>query len=61
MRGYCIEACRVDPCGLNAQCNSISHSAVCTCPPAFTGNPHVECSLSKIYILINNFSLVYKV
>ncbi|RZF34371.1 hypothetical protein LSTR_LSTR008910 [Laodelphax striatellus] len=44
MRGSCIEACRVDPCGLNAQCSSISHSAVCTCPADFTGNPHIECS-----------------
>lgn len=51
VRGSCVEACRVDPCGLNAQCISQSHTAVCTCPPGFVGHPHIECSIGKLYFV----------
>lgn len=44
LRGTCIEACKVDRCGINAICNSIDHQAICTCAPAYTGNPRFECS-----------------
>jgi len=44
VRGNCIEACRIDHCGVNAQCNSRSHQAVCTCAPGYSGNPHTECT-----------------
>lgn len=43
----CVEACRIDPCGINAQCISQNHQAACSCPPGYTGNPHTECSLRK--------------
>ncbi|VEN60882.1 unnamed protein product, partial [Callosobruchus maculatus] len=44
IRGSCVEACRVDRCGVNALCNSFHHQAVCTCAAGYTGNPHVECA-----------------
>lgn len=47
VRGSCIEACRIDPCGLNALCNAQNHHAVCTCPPYYVGNPHIECASGK--------------
>lgn len=46
----CVEACRIDPCGINAQCISQNHQAACSCPPGYTGNPHTECSLRKCSI-----------
>lgn len=49
LRGSCVEACRVDRCGVNAICNSISHRSICTCAPGYTGNPHVECTNSKYF------------
>lgn len=44
IRGSCVEACKVDVCGVNALCNSLAHQALCTCAPGYTGNPHVECA-----------------
>lgn len=46
VRGTCINACRVENCGLNAQCLAENHLAKCTCSPEYEGNPHIECSLS---------------
>lgn len=54
IRGNCIEACKVDRCGVNALCNSIYHQAVCTCAPGYTGNAHTECTNSKLIILFQN-------
>lgn len=48
IRGTCIEACKIDRCGVNALCNSFSHQAVCTCAPGYTGNAHVECTTIHI-------------
>lgn len=42
--GNCVEACRIDMCGINALCNSQHHQAICSCSPGYTGNPHIECS-----------------
>lgn len=50
--GRCTEACRVDFCGINAQCKSQYHRALCTCPPGYVGNPHIECSASKFKYFI---------
>ncbi|KAK9513085.1 hypothetical protein O3M35_001355 [Rhynocoris fuscipes] len=47
VRGSCKEACRIDPCGLNAQCISKLHQSICSCPPGFIGNPHIECSFER--------------
>lgn len=44
VQGNCIEACRIDSCGLNAQCISRAHQAMCTCPEGYAGNAHVECT-----------------
>lgn len=44
-RGVCIDACRLERCGINAQCRSRDHYAECTCARGYEGNPHVECQL----------------
>lgn len=46
-RGSCVEACRADPCGQNALCESIDHASQCTCPPGYTGNARLECNSGK--------------
>lgn len=45
VRGSCVLACRAEPCGINAQCLSQGHRAICSCAPEYQGNPHVECAL----------------
>ena len=45
IRGTCTLACRVEKCGINAQCLSQNHRAICTCAPEYEGNAHIECSL----------------
>lgn len=42
--GTCIEACRIDRCGVNAICTSRNHQAICSCAPGYTGNAHYECT-----------------
>lgn len=49
IRGSCIEACKVDICGVNAQCTPRGHRGLCTCAPGYVGNPHVECTNSKFH------------
>lgn len=44
IRGTCVEACRIDRCGVNAICNSWRHQSICTCAPGYTGNAHYECT-----------------
>ncbi|CAB4059878.1 unnamed protein product [Lepeophtheirus salmonis] len=41
--GSCIDACKVNPCGVNAICKSASHDSRCSCPNGYTGNPSHEC------------------
>lgn len=43
-RGTCIVACHVEQCGINAQCTSSTHRAICSCAPGYEGNPLIECS-----------------
>lgn len=43
-RGTCVEACRADPCGHNAICDSVDHVSRCICPPGYNGNPRFECN-----------------
>lgn len=45
--GTCLLACRVERCGINAQCLSKNHRGMCSCAPGYVGNPHIECSPSK--------------
>ncbi|BES97160.1 PTI [Nesidiocoris tenuis] len=47
VRGSCVDACKIDPCGLNAQCQSTRHQAQCSCAPGFIGNPYIECSYDQ--------------
>lgn len=47
-RGSCIDACRLERCGVNAQCVSRDHYAQCSCPRGYTGNPRVECRFVAI-------------
>ncbi|XP_028157244.1 uncharacterized protein LOC114350564 isoform X7 [Ostrinia furnacalis] len=44
-RGSCVDACRVNPCGQNALCESVDHAAHCTCPQGYYGNPKIECNV----------------
>lgn len=47
IRGSCVEACKIDLCGVNAQCISKNHRGTCSCAPGYVGNPHIECTNSK--------------
>lgn len=38
----CIDPC-VGICGLQAQCQVINHSPICSCPASFTGDPFIRC------------------
>lgn len=40
----CVDPC-VGACGAGAACRVINHNAVCTCPPGYTGDATVYCSL----------------
>lgn len=53
-RGSCVEACKADPCGLNAVCESVDHASRCSCPPEYSGNPRTECSLGNLMNYISN-------
>lgn len=48
-KGVCTDACRVEPCGVNAQCIGKKHQAVCSCPPGYIGSPYFECSSCKFH------------
>ncbi|XP_064459913.1 uncharacterized protein LOC135370150 isoform X1 [Ornithodoros turicata] len=43
---YCRDLCE-DPttCGINANCSTVNHRAVCVCRPGYTGNPKQRCEL----------------
>ena len=44
VRGQCVNPCLLDSaCGMNAQCRTINHAAVCSCSAGFTGSPKTEC------------------
>lgn len=40
----CIDPCP-GSCGLNALCNVVDHSSICTCIPGYEGNPTTECTV----------------
>jgi hypothetical protein len=46
-RGTCVEACKADPCGQNALCESVDHSSLCVCAPGYIGNPRKECNVES--------------
>lgn len=43
----CVNAKCVDPCpgvcGYGAQCQTVNHNPICSCPNSMVGNPFVEC------------------
>jgi hypothetical protein len=41
--GNCVAACRFKQCGINAQCQSTNHHAICSCPHQYEGDAHIEC------------------
>lgn len=45
--GQCVNPCRPgsNPCPSSATCHALSHSAICMCPPGYTGVPLQGCSL----------------
>lgn len=42
LNNKCENPCK-DICGIGAQCETVSHHAVCYCPPNLTGDPYVRC------------------
>lgn len=44
MREKCRDPCP-GSCGLNAQCNVVNHTPVCTCAEGYTGDPFTRCSI----------------
>ena len=59
----CIDPCS-GVCGLNAACNVIKHSPICTCRSGHTGDPFVRCYIlpRKFYFIpcdVNNIRYIY--
>ena len=50
------DPCSVEPCGSNAECETRGGSAVCTCPPGFSGDPFVACSELNVQGMLFNRS-----
>lgn len=46
--GNCLDACRLERCGVNAQCTARDHYAQCNCPKGFQGNPRIECYTTEV-------------
>lgn len=42
MNQKCRDPCQ-GSCGANAECRVVSHTPMCTCIPAFTGDPFTQC------------------
>ncbi|CAL8079227.1 unnamed protein product [Orchesella dallaii] len=40
----CVPTCQGSPCGVNAECESVNHKAVCRCPRGYTGDPLFQCT-----------------
>jgi len=40
----CRDACNPGVCGNNADCQTLEHRPICTCPPGTTGNPTIKCA-----------------
>lgn len=39
----CINPCTVNPCASNAECHIENHRRTCQCPPAYAGDPFINC------------------
>ncbi|CAG0885574.1 unnamed protein product [Cyprideis torosa] len=40
----CVDPCATKGCGINAQCLSTRHAAVCSCPEFYEGDPLTQCT-----------------
>lgn len=40
----CVDPC-IGACGVAAVCDVINHNPICSCPPSFTGDPFIKCSV----------------
>lgn len=49
--GNCVDACRLDTCGVNAICRSANHLSQCSCPSGYIGNPRLECTLQVTEVI----------
>jgi hypothetical protein len=47
LASHCRDPCP-GVCGLNAQCNVVSHVPVCTCLPGYIGDPFQSCRIEPI-------------
>lgn len=48
LHGSCLDACRLERCGVNAQCSARDHYAQCSCPAGYQGNPRIECYTTEV-------------
>lgn len=49
----CIDPCP-GTCGLSAKCQVVNHNPICSCPPRYSGDPFIRCSLiRKLYTSLN--------
>lgn len=42
----CVDPC-IGACGIQAVCQCINHSPICSCPEGFTGNPFIRCTANR--------------
>ena len=43
----CTDPCHLDPCGINTQCQVMSHRPICSCLPGYNGDPfNTGCTLT---------------
>ena len=53
-QGSCADACQITKCGANARCEASFHSARCSCPDGYTGNPQIACTRCKYHPIARN-------
>ncbi|ETN62757.1 dumpy [Anopheles darlingi] len=41
-KGKCVDPCIVS-CGTNAECRTVHHVPICSCPAGYTGSPFERC------------------
>lgn len=55
----CINPC-IGSCGYAAKCEVVNHNPICSCPPQYTGDPFVQCTLIGTFITssTNNYVII---
>ena len=55
----CTNPCNLNPCGINTQCQVMSHRPICSCLPGYNGNPfNTGCTLTDSGILFCEYILI---